>query len=190
MNAQARYSYDRTEMPLSMCDWLPETPGKFPKWHLSQLLQQREEQRNGSADPVTYEEECFSEKGDSSETTFLDEILMAVKNMECEDSLYDEDYLKPTQFAFNELQRIFESVQLTISTSLTLGAVYPDGDGGIRVEWIYGEREVKLIIKNESTDRHYLFFKRGKAYGGVYDITPTRVEDYLNWLTNNDREER
>lgn len=117
----------------------------------------------------------------------LAEMLGNLAAYRADSSSYDEDNLKPTPFAFERTIGLLTGVAQYTPARFPKGTVYPDGDGGIRVEWIYPAYEVKLIIRALESDRHYIFYKHEKEYGGSYEVTVETLDYYLNELIKHDQ---
>ena len=100
---------------------------------------------------------------------------------------YDDETLKPTDYAFARVRSLLSEADTFLQSAFPLGTVFPDGDGGIRVEWVRPSREIKLIVRSAEDKRSYIFHKQGVEYGGDYDVTSETLGCWLNWLNNDEK---
>lgn len=119
-------------------------------------------------------------------SNYLNEMLADLRVCESVNGVYDADNLMPSPYAFSITRELLQGAALYVCSSYPLGSVYPAGDGGIRVEWIQPKREVKLIVRSDITERHFIFHKESENYGGDYDVISERLGYWLNWLNNDE----
>jgi len=95
---------------------------------------------------------------------------------------YDEDFLAPTEHAYtsalNFMLAAFESLEYALPTPFYV----PDGEGGIRMEWINGTRELGLICPASESREPYLYHEDGNEYGIDEQLTDSVLNERLYWL--------
>ena len=95
---------------------------------------------------------------------------------------YDEDFLAPTEHAHtrarNFMLAAFESLEHALPTPFYV----PDGEGGIRMEWINGTRELGLICPASESREPYLYHEDGDEYGIDEQLTDSVLNERLSWL--------
>ena len=63
------------------------------------------------------------------------------------------------------------------------GAACSDLEGGIRVEWSCGDRNVSLVIPASGRRKPYIYQGEGDNYS-VVETSPTELVRRLNWLSH------
>ncbi|MDQ2686500.1 MAG: hypothetical protein M3Y28_01390 [Armatimonadota bacterium] len=91
----------------------------------------------------------------------------------------DEPHDKPTAYAYNT------ALQLLIETQSYLpafpkAAVTADETGGVRIQWTWPERQVRLIVPCDNTGRYYLYHESGDDYDVQEKPSPA---DLAHWLS-------
>ena len=94
-------------------------------------------------------------------------------------SYFDEECLIPSDRA---LGRMFEL--LSEAPFLPRGVVYPDGDGGLRLEWVQGNKQLSLAIHLSDPLRDYLYHQEGVGEIARYAVVPLTddLSAFTNWL--------
>lgn len=100
--------------------------------------------------------------------------------MEAED--YDDDFFSPTESAAARMRGFLEGVSGLLTTALPSGTLYADGDGGLRLEWIRPNRELRLVISAFPQGRSYIYHEQGDEYAADYSPTVSELGKWLNWL--------
>lgn len=100
--------------------------------------------------------------------------------MKAED--YDEDYIKPTLDAATQMRCFLVAASGFLKIAFPLGTIYADGDGGIRLEWIRPDRELRLVVPASSSGRSYLYHEQGAEYGADYSPSVAELGSRLSWL--------
>jgi hypothetical protein len=98
------------------------------------------------------------------------------------DEDYDEECIKPTLSAIEGARTILEGASRYVNGYFPYGTVYPDGDGGLRTEWIEPGCELRLVIPANQNGSHYIYHERNDDFKNDYDVTPIRLGYWLNWL--------
>ena len=91
---------------------------------------------------------------------------------------YDDDFFSPTESAADRMRGFLEGVS-GLSTTVPAGTLYADGDGGLRLEWIRPDRELRLVISASPQGRSYIYHEQGDEYAA--DYSPT-VSELGKWL--------
>lgn len=78
------------------------------------------------------------------------------------DDEYDEDFLAISKYA------AVKAGEIIMATGINRGTLYPNGDGGIRIE-MHGKekREMRILIGANKEDKHYIYWENPNAYGCV-----------------------
>ena len=69
-----------------------------------------------------------------------------------------------------------------MNSGLKAAVVTPDGDGGVRMSWRSGDRQVRVAIAAEGLEGGYLYWQEGTEYGGERRVTPELLARWLSWL--------
>ncbi|MGI4791839.1 MAG: hypothetical protein ACRYFS_23700 [Janthinobacterium lividum] len=100
--------------------------------------------------------------------------------IEAED--YDDDFQPPAKYAADKMHGFLEDVNDLLQIAFPLGTIYADGDGGLRLEWIRPDRELRLVISASLQGRTYFYHEQGDDYGADYAPTAGELSRWLNWL--------
>ena len=99
---------------------------------------------------------------------------------------YNEEFSKPTEYAINTAWSLLVEAN-QIRGSLPLGTIYPDGTGGIRIEWIREGIELRSIIPADDQGRGYIYHETGNQYEADYSVSGNNLSYWLEWFNNNER---
>jgi len=122
-----------------------------------------------------------------SKNTGLEALLSDMGGLLQQDSNYNDDFMKPTEYAFTTTWNLLDQASSIVEGLFPLGTVYPDGDGGLRVEWIRPQRELRLIIPSCEEERHYIYHESGAEYAADYNVSAKSLGNWLNWLNQDER---
>lgn len=64
-----------------------------------------------------------------------------------------------TDFAYSTAFAILSVAYSEIDEPIPMPAIAPDEEGGIRIEWARGQRNVRAVIPNNSTMRAYIYHR-------------------------------
>ena len=109
----------------------------------------------------------------------LDQLDLLV---EAED--YDDDFRSPTESSVTRMRGFLEYAHGLLKIGFPVGTIYADGDGGLRLEWIRPDRELRLIVSASPQGRSYLYREQGDDYGADYAPNADELGKWLNWLDN------
>lgn len=95
---------------------------------------------------------------------------------------YDEDFLAPTEYAYTSARNFLLVAFETLENALPIPFYVPDGEGGIRIEWMNGTRELGLICAASESRESYLYHEDGADYGVDELVTESILLNRLRWL--------
>ncbi len=95
---------------------------------------------------------------------------------------YDEDFLAPTEHAYTSARNFMLAAFESLEYALPIPFYVPDGEGGIRVEWVNGTRELGLICAASESRESYLYHEDGDVYDVDEPVTDTILISRLRWL--------
>jgi hypothetical protein len=98
-----------------------------------------------------------------------------------------DDYgvLRPTTYAFNTILDLLftAAVEMGEGRTFPYGSVTTDRDGGIRIEWRNGERNVRLIVPSRQEGMRYIYFEEGEEYRAIPVVTAAELRRRLEALS-------
>jgi len=80
------------------------------------------------------------------------------------------------------------AIGLLSTAGQILGENFPRGsaavgeDGGVRITWSRGDKEVRLVCGGTRENRSYIYFEDGPVYGVDDVVTGMRLAEFLMWL--------
>jgi hypothetical protein len=93
---------------------------------------------------------------------------------------YDEDFFPPTDEIFTAVKGMLFKVNDFLGYEMTIPSfIVPDGEGGIRIEWKFNDKQLRLAI---SQKKHYLYFEDNGSYDGIPNFKPEQLVEKLRWL--------
>lgn len=95
---------------------------------------------------------------------------------------YDEDFLAPTEYAYKRARNFMLAALETLEYALPIPFYVPDGEGGIRIEWVNGTRELGLICAASKSRESYLYHEDEAVYGVDEPLTDAIFINRLRWL--------
>lgn len=95
---------------------------------------------------------------------------------------YGDDFRPPTESSVARMRGFLENANSLPTTAFPAGMIYADGDGGLRLEWIRPDRELRLVISASPQGRSYLYHEQGDDYGADYAPNGSEFRRWLNWL--------
>lgn len=116
----------------------------------------------------------------NSNVTEMQQDLYTLENAS---QLYDEDCIKPTPFAFKRMRGFLANTFL-VTNNFPFGTIYPDQSGGLRVDWVHADKELRLIVPSVENMRQYIWYMSGTDHGLVDNVSALKLGELLNWLTN------
>ena len=75
-----------------------------------------------------------------------------------------------------------EGASGSLEIAFPMGTIYADGVGGLRVEWIRPDRELRLVVSRSQEGRSYLYHEQGADYAADYSPDIIKLGEWLHWL--------
>jgi hypothetical protein len=127
--------------------------------------------------------------GESTRTTArkhdgLNTVLSRLKKLLEVAEDYDAEFLPPTREAYEA------AVEMIAQSAALLGDGFPfpravataDGEGGIRLRWKHGSREVRAWIPAREPAAGYIYHEAGEVHRAERGIPAPRLAKWLRWL--------
>lgn len=95
---------------------------------------------------------------------------------------YSDEFIRPTHHAVVTAWTILSESGAAVPGLFPVGTVFPDGDGGLRVEWIRPKRELRLAVSAQPNGKAYIYHESGVQYDVDYRVTANNLAFWLNWL--------
>lgn len=97
----------------------------------------------------------------------------------------EDDYgiLGPTQHGFLTACRIIDGAERQMVYSIP-GSPCVDSQGGIRVTWRLGGKEVRLICPSAPEQKPYIYEESETHNQATHDVTPETLAQKLSWLVS------
>lgn len=83
-----------------------------------------------------------------------------------------------TEHAFNAARELLSYIPLVLSNDVPVALLAPDGEGGLRIEWFRGERNVRVVIPSQAALRHFVYH-RGLGDPAIRSFSPASVVQTL-----------
>jgi hypothetical protein len=99
-----------------------------------------------------------------------------------DENSFDDDCLVPTGRAVTATIDLLYRASRTMYSPLPAGVLYPDGDGGLRVDWESGDRQVRLVVHPSDPAQDYVYHQEGRDYSLDAGVTPEMLRQQLAWL--------
>lgn len=100
-----------------------------------------------------------------------------------EDDEYDDDFLRPTGYAIEQVRKWLSQVNHIIAKIPSGGHFSTDGSGGLRVEWSKGQKEIRLIVPATKEQVAFIYHEDGTDYGADQTISSHAIAKWLTWLS-------
>lgn len=114
-------------------------------------------------------------------------MIADLQSLENDTEMYDEDCIKPTSYAFARMRELLTRSLGFILSTFPLGTVYPDGSGGMRIDWVHSEKELRLIVPSTESGRQYIWYLCGMEHALVEEVSAQTLGHWLNWLNKDDQ---
>lgn len=95
---------------------------------------------------------------------------------------YDEDFIAPSAYAYECARDFMFAAFNSFGCKLPVPFYVPDGEGGIRIEWEQGARELRLICPASDSQSPYLYHEEGSDYEVDEQVTDSVLRERLRWL--------
>jgi len=100
---------------------------------------------------------------------------------------YDEDFVRPTVHALKTTWGLLATAGTKLGSGIPLGTIYPYGNGGLRIEWIGQEKELRLSISPTAGGQSYIYYEVGDRYDADYNVSASNLANWLRWFNRNGR---
>jgi len=97
---------------------------------------------------------------------------------------YTEEFLAPTNFAYQSILKFLDSLSKSFNKRLPVPSFIPDGEGGIRAEWEIQGRELRLVCPAKPDWKPYLYHEEGDSYDVEKDLKARTFIKWFSWLLN------
>ncbi len=97
---------------------------------------------------------------------------------------YDEEFLAPTNFAYQSILKFLDSLSKSFNKRLPVPSFIPDGEGGIRAQWEIQGRELRLVCPAKPDWKPYLYHEEGNSYDVKKDLKAGIFIKWFSWLLN------
>lgn len=97
---------------------------------------------------------------------------------------YDEEFLAPTNFAYQSILTFLDSLSKSFNKRLPVPSFIPDGEGGIRAEWEILGRELRLVCPAKPDWKPYIYYEEGDSYDVKKDLKVGTFIKWFSWLSN------
>jgi hypothetical protein len=112
----------------------------------------------------------------------LEKIVINLVALMNDTEEYNEDFLRPTaQVCQVMLQMLFEA-KASMTLPFPLGAIYPDGDGGLRIEWDHDGRIVRFVVPAYPDVPPYLYHYSDTSEDTDFSVSPKMLGERLAWM--------
>ncbi len=98
-----------------------------------------------------------------------------------QDDDYDEDYAAPSESAYTRTKNFLYEAYKVFADNLPIPYFVPDGDGGLRLRWLWQDREIRLLCPAQDTKPCHIYFEEGEIYGAE-EATLETFLNRMNWL--------
>ncbi len=114
-----------------------------------------------------------------AQTAGLSEMLEQITALQ--GAADEDDFRALTDDAAARTRAFLESAAVSLN-AVPLGTVAADGDGGLRIEWIRLDRELRLVVSASASGRSYLYYEQSESYGADYAPSAGELSRRLRWL--------
>lgn len=90
----------------------------------------------------------------------LDEMLDTLEELQLEDEQDAYGILRPSEYAIETARDLLVGA-LGQAGGLPYGSVFPDGKGGLQIEWDWHGRQVHLGVPSQPSGRLYIYYSDG-----------------------------
>lgn len=118
---------------------------------------------------------------DANLSTMLSDLAQMLQ--ESSDS---EDILPLKQNIAEATWKLLTEAHHFLRESFPLGTIYPDGDGGLRIDWTRQGRELRLVHRPSQERERYIYREFGDEYAIDYSVSPNTLANWLKWLKGNE----
>jgi hypothetical protein len=89
---------------------------------------------------------------------------------------------RASEHAHRNARSYLEGIRFLMETNYLLNPdLVPDGEGGIDIEWEFGDKQITLSCRARENQQDFIYWQQGDHYQAA-DASPTLLRDRLNWL--------
>lgn len=110
-------------------------------------------------------------------------VLERLAALQEEEEVDDYGISRPTDYAYDTACDLVVGAASHLGGRFPRGSASTDSEGGIRVEWIHREREVRLIVPAHEGGRMYVYHEAGEEYAVEEMVSAAILAHWLEWLT-------
>lgn len=93
----------------------------------------------------------------------------------------EQSAIKLTRRAYQTTQKVLSGLDAIMHESMPFGDVMDDSDGGLRIEWGFGSRTVRLAISAATGGPEYLYYEEN-GFHGTEPLNSKALAGWLYWL--------
>ena len=112
----------------------------------------------------------------------LTALLSDLRDLLKEENEDDYGILKPTPHAFTTALSLIMGVSMFIQAGCPFATVSTDSEVGIRIEWVKGKGEMRLIIPASSKKAPYIYYEFDDKYGVDRNANAFKLTRWMNRL--------
>lgn len=113
--------------------------------------------------------------------TNISAMLTSIREIMSEE-LEECDIRRPTPHSLLRVLSILLPANQMMLGELPRGAVASDTEGGIRIEWRSGEKEVRLVVSDAERQESYIYYEEGDEYDIETNPESGTLANWLRWL--------
>jgi hypothetical protein len=98
----------------------------------------------------------------------------------------EDDYgiLRPTHYAVRTTSQLILNSGLQSRKRIPYAAVTSDDAGGVRIEWYWHNRELRLIVPASKDGQSYIYHEGDGAHNIDRRVSANTLARWLDWLAN------
>jgi hypothetical protein len=109
-------------------------------------------------------------------------FVLQLRDLLSDETNFDSECLAPTERSIEATLSLLANAALELYAPLPEGVLYPDGDGGLRVDWKQDNRQLRLVIHRASPSQDYIYHQEGTEYGLETNVSARQVAGWARWL--------
>jgi hypothetical protein len=135
----------------------------------------------GLSEPAVVAQEAAGEDPGSlsPEAEIVMQRLHALRE---EEDVDEYGVLAPTAFSFETACTLVREVADRLQSGFPRGWVTPDSEGGIRIEWSRGARQVRLVVPAREGGQRYLYWEEESQASLDQNVSSQSLAEKLSWL--------
>jgi hypothetical protein len=94
--------------------------------------------------------------------------------------------LRPTEYAFTTTWNLLVAAAQDLAFPFPRAAVSTDSEGGIRVQWLRPERQVRMVIPSVEGKPQYIYHEERDDYDVESTVSARTLAGWLTWLVEHE----